>query len=121
MVNKAWCKPVSVHSLKSFCSPDLEYLVLLCRPHWLPRDFTAVICIAVYIPPQADTNVALKELYVTISKIENSHPEAALIVVGDFNRASLKKVLPKFYQHIKVRPHQKRYPRITRIKSAIFP
>ncbi len=33
-------------NVRSFCSPDLEYLTLLCRPFWLPREFTAVIITA---------------------------------------------------------------------------
>ena len=40
-------------------------------------------------------------MYETINGLENIHPEAVFIVVGDFNRANLKKVLPKYYQHIK--------------------
>ncbi len=51
------------YTIKSFCSPDLEFHTLLCRPFWLPRDFTAIIITAVYIPPQANTDQALKELY----------------------------------------------------------
>jgi hypothetical protein len=59
-----------------------------------------VIDTAVYIPPQADTTTALKELHWTLCKLENTHPEAALIVAGDFNKAYLMKTLPKFYQHL---------------------
>lgn len=29
-----------------------------------------------------------------------THPEAAFIIVGDFNNSNLKTVLPKFYQHV---------------------
>lgn len=62
----------------------------------------ATTAMAVYIPPQADTDLALKELYRTISAPENGRPEAALNVVGGFNRVSQRKVLPKYFQHIKV-------------------
>ncbi len=30
----------------------------------------------------------------------NKHPDAALIIAGDFNKANLKKVMPNFHQHI---------------------
>src|SRR4029434_4127848 len=50
--------------------------------------------------PQVDKATALDELYEIINGLENVHPEAAFIVVGDFNRANMKKVLPKYYQHI---------------------
>ncbi|XP_014195774.1 uncharacterized protein LOC106633669 [Haplochromis burtoni] len=55
MINNSWCDYANVHPVKSFCSPDLEYLMIKCRPFWLPREFTAVIIAAVYIPPKADT------------------------------------------------------------------
>jgi hypothetical protein len=54
----------------------------------------------VYIPPQADTTVPLKELHRTLCKLETTNPEATFIVDGDFNKANLRKTLPKFYQHI---------------------
>jgi hypothetical protein len=40
-------------------------------------------------------------MYSAISKQENSHPEAALLMAGDFNSGKLKSVLPTFYQHLK--------------------
>ncbi len=45
------CDERNIHSIKSFCSPDLEFHTLLCRPFWLPREFTAIIITAVYITP----------------------------------------------------------------------
>ena len=47
----------------------------------------SIFFVAVYIPPQSDTGtkIALNELYSAIIKQENAHPEAALIVAGDFN------------------------------------
>ncbi len=61
-INNSWCDERNIHSIKSFCSPDLEFHTLLCRPFWLLREFTAIIITAVYIPPQANTDQALKEL-----------------------------------------------------------
>jgi hypothetical protein len=40
-------------------------------------------------------------LYSAKSKQENAHPEAALLVAGDFNAGKLKSVVPNFYQHFK--------------------
>ncbi len=42
-INNSWCDERNLHSIKSFCSPDLEFHMLLCRPFWLPREFTAII------------------------------------------------------------------------------
>ncbi len=92
----------NLHSIKSFCSPDLEFHMLLCRPFWLPREFTAIIITAVYIPPQANTDQALKELYGNISEQETAHPDAAFIVTGDFNKANFRTIAPKYFQHITI-------------------
>ena len=53
-------------------------------------------------PPQPDagTKTALNELYKAISKQENAHPEAVLLVAEDFNAGKLKYVSPNFYQRV---------------------
>ena len=81
-----------------FCSPEVEYLMITCRPHYLPREFSSVFFVAVYIPPhtEAVTKTALNELYFAISKQENTHPEAVHLVVGDFKAGKFKSVLPNF-------------------------
>jgi hypothetical protein len=48
------------------------------------------IVTAVYIPPQADTTAALKELHWTLCKLETTYPEDAFIVAGDFNKEHFK-------------------------------
>ncbi len=66
------------------------------------EEFTAIIITAVYIPPQANTDQALKELYGNISKQETTYPEAAFIVTGDFNKANFRTIAPKYFQHITI-------------------
>ena len=77
--------------------------MIRCRPHYLPREFSSVFFVAVYIPPQTDagSKTTLNELYTAISKQENAHPETALQVAWDFNAGKLKSVLPNFYQNVK--------------------
>ncbi len=82
-INNMWCDERNLHSIKAFCSPDLEFHMLLCRPFWLRREFTAIIITAVYILPQANTDQALKELYGNISEQETVYPDAAFIVTGE--------------------------------------
>ncbi len=72
----------------------------ICRTFYLPREFSSIVVTAVYIPPQADTSLALSKLHDELSGYINKHPEAACIIAGDFNKANLKKVIPNFHQHI---------------------
>ncbi|XP_053290725.1 uncharacterized protein LOC128450974 isoform X2 [Pleuronectes platessa] len=98
MVNNLLCSDVEI--ISSGCSPDLEHLMIRCRPYYIPSEFTSVVITAVYIRPHAHTNQALDELHAMIDRTERSRPEAAFIVAGDFNNAKMRKVLPRYYQHI---------------------
>ena len=98
MVNQSWCTNTKITS--QFCSPDIESLTIKCRPHYLPREFSAVILTAVYIQPRANATTALRQLSDTVTKFENDHPDAVSIVAGDFNHTNMKTVLPKYYQHV---------------------
>ena len=67
-----------------FCSPEVEYLMISCRPHYLQREFSSIFFVAVYLPPQTDagTKTALNELYMAISKQENIKFANDTTVVG---------------------------------------
>jgi hypothetical protein len=111
LLNNSWC--TISKDVSRFCSPEVEYLMITCRPHYLPREFSSIFFIAVYLPPQTDdgTKTTLSGLYMAISKQENAHQEAALLVAGDFNAEKLKSILPNFYKHVKpVRARQNTAP-----------
>ena len=57
-VNNTWCT-------KSKEVSEVEYFMINCRPHYLPREFSAILFVAVYLPPQRDagTKTALSQLY----------------------------------------------------------
>ena len=57
LVNDSWCTNVKV--LSKSCTPELETLVIKCRPFYLPREFTSLILTAVYIPPDANAKSAV--------------------------------------------------------------
>ncbi|KAI4885552.1 hypothetical protein NFI96_004062 [Prochilodus magdalenae] len=99
-INKGWCTNCVV--VNALCSEATEQLTVKCRQHYLPREFTAVFVIAVYIAPDANANNALKELHDNISSLQNKHPEAFYVVAGDFNHVNLTNILPRFYQHIDI-------------------
>lgn len=63
----------------------------------LPREFTIVFLITVYIPPQTNAKLALAKLHNHISDLQNSHPDSMFIKAEDFNHANLKSVLPNLY------------------------
>ena len=69
----------------------------------MPREIPFIFFLAVYLQPQTDagTKPTISQLYKEISKQETAHPEAALLVAGDFNAGKLKSVLPHFQQHVK--------------------
>ena len=97
-LNKTWCTDTTI--IGSHCSANLEYLMVKCRPFYLPREFTSTVVTAAYIPPYTNAKIAMKELHTAISKQLTLHPEAAFIIGGDFNHSNLKSVLPKFQQHV---------------------
>ncbi len=99
-INKKWCDSRNISILSRSCSPHLEHLSIICRPFYLPREFSSIVITSVYIPPQTDTSLALSKLHDELSGYNNKHPDAAFIIAGDFNKANLKKVLPNFHQHI---------------------
>ena len=84
--------------------------MISCRPLYLQREFLSIFFVAVYLPPQTDggTKTVHNALYSTISKHENAHPEAVLLVAGDFNAGKPKSVLPHFYQQVKCATRGKR-------------
>ncbi len=100
MINKKWCDTRNISILSRSCSPHLEHLSIICRPFYLPREFSSIVITAVYIPPQADTSLALSKLHDKLSGYINKHPDAASIIAGDFNKANLKKVMPNFHEHV---------------------
>ena len=89
MVNEGWCDSRNITVLQRFCSPEVEFLAIKCRPHFLVREFTSVVVVAVYIPPEACTGTALAVLYEALNSYQARDPTAALAVAGDFNKANL--------------------------------
>ncbi len=100
MINKKWCDPRNISIPSRSCWPHLEHHSIICRPFYLPREFSSIIVTAVYIPPQAETSLALYKLHDVLSGYIKKHPDAASIITGDFKKANLRKVMPNFHQHV---------------------
>lgn len=100
-INDAWCRDAVV--ICKHCSSLVEFMIIKCRPFYLPREYTAILLVSVYIPQNnnnSNRNDALYELYQHISEQQTAHPDAFLIIAGDFNHADLKSVFQKIHQHI---------------------
>ncbi len=100
-INNVWCRDAVV--VCKHCSPLVEFMIIKCRPFYLPREYTAILLVAVYIPPSSNNinrSEALHDLYQHISEQQTAHPDAFLILAGDFNHADLKSVFPKIHQHV---------------------
>ncbi len=68
--------------------------------HYLTREFTHAIIIAVYVAPSANTDVACDVLHSVTSRLLTQHPQALLLISGDFNHASPSSPLPTFPQYV---------------------
>lgn len=97
-MNNNWCRKAKFVS--SHCSLDIEFMTVICRPFYLPREITLVSITAVYVPPSSNTKEAMSVLYRTISELQSAHPEGCFIIAVDFNQANMKTVLPNFHQHV---------------------
>ena len=92
----SWC--TKSKEVSRFCSPEFEYIVINCRPHYLPREFSAILFVAVYIQPQTDagTKTALSQLYKEIIKQETTHPEGE----NDYRPVALTSVAMKCFERL---------------------
>ena len=51
-INNSWWVMSHIKEVSRYYSPEVECLMISCRPHYLPRDFSSVLFVAVYLPPQ---------------------------------------------------------------------
>ena len=100
LINQRWCTDST--EITALCSPDLELISIVCKPFYSPREFASTVVVAVYIPPGPSANKqrAAREIADHVSEVESKYPDSFVTVIGDMNRCSLKKVLPKFYQQV---------------------
>ncbi len=99
MINKKWCDPRNISILSLLLASSRTSLLYLL-PILSAPGISSIVITSVYIPPQADTSLALPNLHDVLSGYINKHTDAAFIIAGDFNKANLKKVMPNFHKHI---------------------
>ncbi|KAK0139096.1 hypothetical protein N1851_024385 [Merluccius polli] len=99
-VNSKWCNPGYVTTKDITCTPDVELLAVGLRPYYLPREFSAAIVVIVYTPSSAVAARACDIIHSTVADLQTRHPNALIIVNGDFNHVNISKTLTDFTQYV---------------------
>ncbi|XP_078791709.1 uncharacterized protein LOC110013806 isoform X2 [Oryzias latipes] len=101
-VNDRWCNPNHITVKEQHCSKDIELVAVSVGPYYLPREFSHVLVVTVYIPPSADAAVACDRVHGTVSQLQTQHPQALILISGDFNHACtpLSATLSNFTQYV---------------------
>lgn len=81
--------------------------MLNCMPVWLntnimcPGSFhMVIIMVAVYAPLSANPNPACDIIHAVIARSQTQHPNAFIIILGDFNHVNMNKTLSTFTQFV---------------------
>ena len=77
---------VPCQRLTSLESADMETVWLIYRRPRMPRCLSHVVVGAVYNPPSADDKKMTTHILTCLETVTHDHPQAGLIVLGDFNR-----------------------------------
>jgi len=72
--------------LQSFDAPSLETLWLLLRSPRMPRWLSHIIIAVIYHPPNGNSHEMTEHIINCADEITRAHPNAGMLVVGDFNR-----------------------------------
>ncbi|KAJ8010039.1 hypothetical protein DPEC_G00070840 [Dallia pectoralis] len=96
-VNSRWCDPGHVTEKTKVCLPDIEVLAVGMHPYYMPREFSHVILLAVYIPPSADGGSACDVIHSITASLQTQHPDALFLISGDFNHVPLKRTLSRHW------------------------
>ncbi|KAL0203335.1 hypothetical protein M9458_001353, partial [Cirrhinus mrigala] len=97
-VNERWCHPNHIVIKERVCSPAIELLAVGLRPYYLPREFSHVIAIVVYIPPSANATTTCDVIHSVTAGLQTRHQDAFVLILADFNHVSLNRTLLTFSQ-----------------------
>ncbi|KAI4875879.1 hypothetical protein NFI96_009456 [Prochilodus magdalenae] len=99
-LNDRWCNSGHITIKEQICCKDIELLAVSMRPCYLPREFSHAIMIAAYVPPSANADAACDVLHSAVCRLQTQHPQALLLVSGDFNHVSPPSTLYTFTQYV---------------------
>ncbi|TWW54867.1 hypothetical protein D4764_0229500 [Takifugu flavidus] len=75
-------RPETPPRLERVCSPHVELIAIGLRPYYLPREFTNVIAITVYIPPTGKADSACDVIHSVTADLQTKHPGAFILITG---------------------------------------
>lgn len=84
-VNKQWCSPGHMNIKISTDSRDIELLAVSLQLSYLLKEFSHAIVLIAYIPPRANA------IHRMVTEMQTQHPEALVLISGDFNHVTLTK------------------------------
>ncbi len=82
------------------CIKDIELLSVSLRPQYLPWEFPQLFITVVYIHPRTNEANAAETLGSVVHKLQWISPDAPNLIMGDFNKCSMKQCLRNFYQYV---------------------
>lgn len=88
-MNSRWCNPGHITVKERVCSPNIELIAIGLRPYYLPREFTLVIAVTVYIPPYRNAEAACDAIHGITARLQTKHPDALITIAGDFNHVKI--------------------------------
>ncbi|XP_019223006.1 uncharacterized protein LOC109205037 [Oreochromis niloticus] len=109
LVNNRRCNPAHITIKERICCPDIELCAVGLRPYYLPREFSHVILVAVYVPPSANPTAACDTIHSATARLQTQHPSAFIVISGDFNHVSLDNTLPTSDNMWTVPPGERRF------------
>ncbi len=99
-VNYKWCNLSHIIAKKIRCQ-DMELCKVSLRPYYVPKEFSHIIAIIVYILPQAGAVVACNIIQENdagcwVARMQTQHRDAFTVILGDFNHVTLTSHLTGF-------------------------
>ena len=70
------------------------------RPFYLPREFSCVVLLTVYCPPNGSATSARDTIFSTVASFQTHYPNSLILLNGDFNQVKMTSLLPDFSQYV---------------------
>ena len=75
-------------------------MVVNLRPFYLPREFSNIFVINIYIPEEKNLVLVREIVEQKAAELGRLKPDALIIIAGDVNQCSLNGILPNFFQYV---------------------